>query len=81
MVSTRRVADDYAGWMLLSEAHAELMKQGMNDRAATRRLDILMRTARSWGLMRIAVFLLHEIVLRDRMTMNEARRICGWRNA
>lgn len=63
------------------EAHAALMRQGLPEKEATRRLDMLMRVARSWGLMRVATFLKVEIEDGRRMKLDEARRICGWRNA
>lgn len=77
MAQTRR-HDAEQGWAILDAAHRALETQNMTSHEAIERLDVLLRTARSWGLRNVALFLDLEINHR-RLTMKTARRLCGWR--
>lgn len=77
MDATRRLGKEQ-GWRVVMAAHEILHTRNMTAREATEQLDRLLRTARSWEILNVALFLEIEINQR-RMTQREARRRCGWR--
>lgn len=62
---------------MLMTAHEILYARNVTAREATEQLDVLLRTARSWEIRNVALFLELEINHR-RMSKRQARERCGW---